>query len=110
VAAPEAPQVLWFEAHANLAALVLPALSLAGYGEQQIVRTLPEFCFCWLKLLGVRLAVAFAVQVLASAPVPSAIGVPPIVTALKTLAVATVEVGAQLGLLLAQLALLALSN
>jgi hypothetical protein len=53
VAAPEAPKVLWFEAHANLAALYLPAPSLEGYGQQQIVRTLPEFCFRWLKLLGV---------------------------------------------------------
>jgi hypothetical protein len=110
VAAPEAPKVLWFEAHANLAALYLPAPSLEGYGQQQIVRTLPEFCFRWLKLLGVGLAVAFAVQALASAPVPSAVGVPPIFTALKTLATATVEVGHQLGPLFTQLASLALSN
>jgi hypothetical protein len=110
VAAPEAPQVLWFEAHANLAALFLPAPVLDEYGKQQIVRTLPEFCFRWLKLLGIGLAVAFAVQALASAPVPSEIGVPPIFTALKTLAMATAEVGAQLALLMAQLASLALSN
>jgi hypothetical protein len=110
VAAPEEKKVLWFEAHANLAALYLPAPVLEGHGKQQIVRTLPEFCFRWLKLLGVGLAVAFAVQALAHAPVPSVVGVPPIFTALKTLALATVEVGAQLGPLFTQLAGLALSN
>jgi hypothetical protein len=110
VVAPEAPKVLWFEAHANLAMLFLPAPAMADYREQQIVRTLPEFCFRWLKLLGVELAVAFAVQALAHAPVPSAVGVPPIFAALKTLAVATVEVRAQLGPLVAQLASLTLSN
>jgi hypothetical protein len=93
-----------------LAALFLPAPALNGYGEQQIVRTLPEFCFRWLKLLGVGLAVAFAVQALASTPVLSEIGVPPIFMALKTLAIATVEFGAQIGPLLAQLAAAALSN
>jgi hypothetical protein len=110
VATPEEPKVLWFEAHANLAAMYLPAPILEGHGKQQIVRTLPEFCFRWLKLLGVGLAVAFAVQALASAPVPTVVGVPPIFTALKTLAVATVDVGAQLGPLITQLAGLALSN
>jgi hypothetical protein len=91
-------------------ALYVPAPSMAGYGEQQIIRTLPEFCFRWLKLLGVGLAVAFAIQALASAPVPSAVGVPLIFTALKTIATAMVEVGAQLGPLLVQLAGLAFSN
>jgi hypothetical protein len=90
--------------------MYLPAPVLEGHGKQLIVRTLPEFCFRWLKLLEVGLAVAFAVQALASAPVPSAVGVPPIFTALKTLAIATVEVVTQIGPLLAQLAGLAFSN
>jgi hypothetical protein len=77
---------------------------MAGHGGQQIVRTLPEFCFRWLKLLGVGLAVAFAVQVLAFTPVPSAVSVPLLFMALKTLVVATVEVGRQIGPLMMQLA------
>jgi hypothetical protein len=83
---PEAPKVLWFEAHANLAALFLPAPLMAGYGAQQIVRTLPEFCFCWLALLGVGLAIAFAIQALAHMPAPLAVRVPPVFMALKSLA------------------------
>jgi hypothetical protein len=59
-------------------------------------------------LLGIGLAIAFAVQVITHAAVPMAVGVPPIFTALEALAVATVDAGAQLGPLLAQLATAAL--
>jgi hypothetical protein len=108
VAAPESS--LWFEAHTNLAALYLPAPSLADFGDLRMVRTLSEFCFDWFKLLGIELAIAFAVQSIVCAPVLSAVRVPLIFTALKMLAKPVVEVGAQLRPLPTQLAAVSLSN